>query len=302
LIANVQTGNDEGVGALEYSRGRYDWVLARDIPGAREFGRFMQNFRKTPYYIPRVVSTNDLLKSQIRGGLTAPAFVLCDGQTKGRGTNERVWLDRFGQDVLFSVAIDVSGHPRRNVLPLLTGAAIAGNLCALTGLAIGIKWPNDLVIGRRKLGGILIEVIKSEIAVVGIGINVRSRIADFPGNLMPHVTSILEELPGTVAPDALCWKGLLDRLPILIAAAGGALRALIARTPAQIAELTAMLQTYDRTPGTQRLFRDDDGALASVECRSVDYETGELTVRLPNGSLKQVASATSLIPPGEDSD
>ena len=296
----MDTVDDSSIGILEYSRIRINHFLKGSAPGAAEFTRLIEGIGDTPYYVPRVVSTNDLLKSQIRNVITSPRFVVSDGQTRGKGTGDRIWVDRYGQDVIFSFAVDIAEHPRRNLLSLLAGAAAAENISSLTGVDILIKWPNDLVVGRRKLGGILIEVVRSSVAIVGVGINIRSRFTDFPEDLKSSATSLIEEMPGTVAPNNLCWNGLLDRLPILIAAAGGAFLAAATREHAVIDKLVGILSRRDRTPGTLKHRKESDGSMSTVECRGIDLDTGELIVRESDGSLIRISSAADLVAPGSN--
>jgi BirA family biotin operon repressor/biotin-[acetyl-CoA-carboxylase] ligase len=91
---------------------------------------------------------------------------------------------------------------------MVAALAVASAIEKVTGLRPGIKWPNDVLINRRKVCGILIETKvgrgSSNYAVVGIGINVNLRLADYP-DIAPLATSLSDELGGAVSRlDLLC--------------------------------------------------------------------------------------------------
>ena len=109
-------------------------------------------------------------------------------QTKGRGRQGRKWTNRLGECLMFSFGW-VFDKPQHELGSLAPAVALAcRRALATSGLEIQIKWPNDLVAGRDKLGGILIETVRNEgktAAVIGIGIN----FVPVPYNhLRPHET------------------------------------------------------------------------------------------------------------------
>ena len=118
--------------------------------------------------IERCSSTNDLaLKA------AAPALIAAEEQTAGRGRRGRRWHSAPGAGITFSLSRKVS-RPIRELpaLSLVAGVAVARALRAL-GTDVRVKWPNDLLVGGAKLGGILVETRSSGHAVIGIGINCR---------------------------------------------------------------------------------------------------------------------------------
>ncbi|MCD6118505.1 biotin--[acetyl-CoA-carboxylase] ligase [bacterium] len=284
-------------GDLEYSLGRISALLESATPGGDYFSKFLDHLRSTPFYVTTVTSTNSVLKSRVRSGVAGEMFLVCDSQTEGRGTYNREWLDRFGKDVLFSIALDISAFPRLEIFSLLIGAAVARNIECLTGIKVNVKWPNDLVVEKRKLGGILVEIVAGKSAIIGIGINARSRIMDFPEELREHVTSIIEELPGSVEPEHLHWKGRMDRLPILVAAAGGVIEAASVRDDSSLIALIEEFKKRDKTRGTLRHIEVKGGEPVLAECKSVDLDTGELVVRMPDGEIRRIKSANDLLSP-----
>jgi BirA family transcriptional regulator, biotin operon repressor / biotin---[acetyl-CoA-carboxylase] ligase len=101
--------------------------------------------------------------------------LVAEAQTAGRGRAGRTWLSRPGASLTFSVLLRPSSVPpsARGWLPLLTGVAVAAGVRSAAGVAATLKWPNDVLVGGRKLAGILAEQSPDGHAVViGVGLNV----------------------------------------------------------------------------------------------------------------------------------
>jgi BirA family biotin operon repressor/biotin-[acetyl-CoA-carboxylase] ligase len=150
--------------------------------------------RKIIYY-PSLLSTNDVAKSQAQKGAREGTVVLAEEQTAGKGRIKRVWLSPKG-----SVALSIILRPGPDELPsLIMVASLATVHCLekVSGLKAQIKWPNDVMIGDKKVCGILIESdVKGKAvnyAIIGIGINVNIKLADFP-EIAATATSLSQEL------------------------------------------------------------------------------------------------------------
>jgi BirA family transcriptional regulator, biotin operon repressor / biotin---[acetyl-CoA-carboxylase] ligase len=119
-------------------------------------------------------STNADLRERLPG-LARPVLRVAEYQTAGRGRAGRSWVDARGDNLSFSLAWRFAGEvPQLSGLSLAAGVLIAETLRA-SGWEAGLKWPNDLLLGGRKLGGILVETVSARPgtwAVIGIGINV----------------------------------------------------------------------------------------------------------------------------------
>lgn len=137
--------------------------------------------------LDEVDSTNTYLK---RGDFPDGTAVIALRQTAGKGRTGRVWTDAEpGQALFLSVLFHSMKAEDMGFLPLLCGLAAANTL----GKGAAIKWPNDLLIGEKKVCGILCEsrIIGSEIsAVCGIGLNLSQTQEYFTENGLPHGTSL----------------------------------------------------------------------------------------------------------------
>jgi len=143
-----------------------------------------------------VESTNDLAMSLATKREITPGTVLvADQQTRGKGRLGRIWESPAGANIYMSLIIRPELEPKDTTM-LTVLAAVAGVLALKRSCSIpvSIKWPNDLVISNKKLGGILTEVRADpdsvSLAVVGIGINVNMDKRDLPAVIRDIATSV----------------------------------------------------------------------------------------------------------------
>jgi BirA family biotin operon repressor/biotin-[acetyl-CoA-carboxylase] ligase len=136
--------------------------------------------------IDAVDSTNALAMAAARAGAAAGALFIAEEQTKGRGRKDRQWHSVKGKSLTASI--------------LLRGAPVGEGITAVFGLAVvralgrsvhgmALKWPNDIYVGGKKLGGILAES-RGDAIVIGFGINVNEEAADFPAALADTAVSL----------------------------------------------------------------------------------------------------------------
>jgi BirA family biotin operon repressor/biotin-[acetyl-CoA-carboxylase] ligase len=159
--------------------------LAREAVVPRLRGRFGRDYT----YLETTASTQLLLPPDAAEG----AVVVADEQTAGRGRLGRPWLAPAGTSLLCSIQLRPTVPAER--LPELTG--IAARACieaiaALTGLEPEPKFPNDLLLGGRKVGGVLAEAREGRV-VLGIGINVNVPETELPTEVDRPATSLLVE-------------------------------------------------------------------------------------------------------------
>ncbi len=145
--------------------------------------------------LAQTTSTNDEAKAAARLGAPHGATWVAESQTGGRGRLGRAWVSPPGESLLFSVLLRVTCPPSRlPPLALVAGLATRDAVAAALGGAATpqLKWPNDVVVGKRKLAGVLVESILSgsrvDAVIVGIGINVRTRA--FPAEIAERATSL----------------------------------------------------------------------------------------------------------------
>ena len=132
----------------------------------------------------RCESTNSLVLAAAGAGAAEGLLVLADEQSAGRGRHGRSWSAPAGSSLLLSLLVRPVVPPASlSLLPLLTGLVLAKTMARhLPDVDVGLKWPNDLLVGGRKAAGILVEGAAGA-AVVGVGINVDWRGVDRPAEL-----------------------------------------------------------------------------------------------------------------------
>jgi BirA family transcriptional regulator, biotin operon repressor / biotin---[acetyl-CoA-carboxylase] ligase len=158
-------------------------------------------------------STNDLAATAAREGAPHGATWVAEQQTRGRGRRGHSWFSPAGEGLLFSVLLRVPCAPARiPPIALVAGLAVRDAVAAASGASVAvdsrqrieIKWPNDVLVGGRKLAGVLVEAVtmgsRVEAVVVGIGINVHTRA--FPDEIAGIAASVaLVSSPSSPPPD-----------------------------------------------------------------------------------------------------
>ena len=149
---------------------------------------------------PHLDSTNRLARELVLDGCAIGTVVLAESQFSGRGQYGRVFSSPVGGlyfTLILAPDLPVSSLP---LVTLATGLACRETLQSVTGLTSLIKWPNDLYLDGRKVAGILCESVvppgdgPAPRVLVGVGVNVNSRIQDFPAEVQSIVTTVYEHL------------------------------------------------------------------------------------------------------------
>lgn len=212
-------------------------------------------------------STNDAA-----GSLPAWSAVRADRQTAGRGRHGRAWVSDAGGVWLSAVVPTGSWEEGWAALPLAAGWAVCQALEALGVPRLRLRWPNDVLIGPRKLAGLLAEQTRPGLAVVGVGINGTNRPEEGEAALAGQVTRLADWLE-FVPPPREVAAGVLERLreAVLRMHAGG---------------FSAMLPRVNALWGPARRVRVEvdsgevEGCFDGVDVR------GGLCLRLPDGSRR----------------
>lgn len=134
-----------------------------------------------------VTSTN-----LVAAKLPAWHAVRADTQTAGRGRFQRAWISDAG-GLWLSAVLPLSPRWGR-ILPLMTGMAVCQVLSGIGVAALRLRWPNDILIGKRKLAGLLIDQFTTGLAVAGIGVNVFNQPERIDGQLKGETTRLADEI------------------------------------------------------------------------------------------------------------
>jgi len=249
----------------------------------QEIRRYLQRTEtvgSTILYFDTIDSTNTCLKAQALRGAADGTVVIAGHQTAGRGRMTRSFESPEGKGLYLSVLLRPHLPPER-LLPLTAMAAVA--VCdaveQVCGVRPGVKWPNDLVLGGKKLCGILTELVldgTQPCVVLGVGVNVSQTAADFSPEVAELATSLAVQVGREVARAELAAAliGALDRL----------------YTAVKEDDLTPWLAAYRRdcvNLGKQVQLIAPDGTRELAAALDVD-ETFGLTVRTLTGERKTV--------------
>lgn len=130
------------------------------------------------FHYKKVTSTNDVAKQHVRCGETIPFFVIADAQTNGRGRRGNVWnSDNNGN--LYATYVCLVGYEKIANIAILS-QCVAIKICDVMfqqlNINTNVKWPNDIFINNKKVGGILLETIirdnKNIVCMIGVGMNI----------------------------------------------------------------------------------------------------------------------------------
>jgi len=190
-------------------------------------------------------STNADVAELARSGSAAGLVVVAEHQTSGRGRLDRVWSAPPRSGLTFSMLLrpgdvtpDVMPHLRAGLpplvatavpparwplLPLIVGVGVATALAAVADVAVGLKWPNDVMIGDRKVAGILAEQVEAvgssgAAVVAGVGLNVTLRESELPvptaislalaGASCTDRDTVLKAVLRAIGDEYLAWRAV----------------------------------------------------------------------------------------------
>ena len=187
--------------------------LPQDLAEALQAaGERLSPFGRRILFFDSIDSTNNVALAAAADGML-DMVVIADAQTAGRGRYGRTWHSPAGSGLYVSVVLGMpaEGGDASRVTSLLTLAAGVGLAEAIERvgvLRVSIKWPNDLIVSGRKVGGILAErTAQPSSIILGFGLNVRA--IEFPPALMDRATTLEVELGHTVDRAVLCAASLV---------------------------------------------------------------------------------------------
>ena len=254
--------------------------LSAQLIDAALRGRFGKDVR----FFEDIESTNTEALDWAASGAAEGSVVVADHQTGGRGRWGRSWFSAPGKLLQFSLVLRPTLDPTK--LGLLTtgiGVATARAIRDLTGLAVQIKWPNDVVVDGRKLAGMLVESTMTDEAIdgaiCGIGINVHLTSDDVPDDLKDIATSIAIEMDragtGTAPPRAQLLARVLEEIERLYPAMTGDSGLLLT----QATEMSSVI-------GRNVTVRSADGSSIAGMARGFDAD-GALQLEV-DGALRSI--------------
>ncbi len=252
-----------------------DWTLAMDIRSLTEHtvaqAARAAGITVPPRYVDVTGSTNSDLLALAGQGAPEWTVLVAGQQEAGRGRLGRTWESNPGQSLLVSVLLRPDVPAEQAPLLSLAAGVSMGRACdAASGVTVRCKWPNDLVVGERKLGGILAEAGFTggtvDHVVIGIGVNVRQHRDDLPEEIRKTATSVVIE------------GGLPDRMTLL-AEYLRELRARAERPEDALTEYRALCESLGRR------VRAAVASGQSIEGTAVDIgPSGELLIETAEGT------------------
>lgn len=172
------------------------------------------------HVLGEVASTNREALACVQSGERSGTVIVAESQTAGRGRRGRSWHSPAAGNLYCSI-IFAPPSPAQGVtpilpwIPLVAGVAAVTAIRELTGLHAALKWPNDLLLHKKKCGGILCESTQQDhgqvFTIIGVGLNANSDPASFPEDLSATSTSLRAE-SGLLIDRASLLARLLDRL------------------------------------------------------------------------------------------
>lgn len=228
-------------------------------------------------YYRTLPSTMDFAKKLAQEGIGEGVVVLCDEQTEGRGRQGRKWFASPDSSILMSVVL----RPTPGQLPqinMLGSLSIVHTIEKVAGIKSSVKWPNDVLIGQRKVAGILMEnVFEGEAlqaAIVGVGINVSLDVSAYP-EIAPIATSLWAEARRDFNRDDIL-RTLLEEMDTLYQA--------IKRDEDVYHRWLPHVETVGKTVSIKSGKSVEEGLAESIN------PDGSITLRRADGSLVTIAT------------
>ncbi len=184
------------------------------MTGARPMKGAVAMLGHPHYHFDRLASTNDEAKRLAAGGAPEGTLVTAGFQTHGRGRNDRSWESEEGRNFLGSYILYPPAPPAEwGALSLLAGVAVRDAIAKLADRSASIKWPNDVLVGGKKIAGVLIEstiMQERSLVVVGIGLNVNQMEFEGTYRLPPTSLALVSGRPSDLEDVEEELSGSLD--------------------------------------------------------------------------------------------
>ncbi|MFX0207534.1 MAG: biotin--[acetyl-CoA-carboxylase] ligase [Candidatus Hodarchaeota archaeon] len=257
-------------------------------PHTLDLGMKSELYKKIIHY-SEVKSTNDIAMDLAEQGVEEGTVVVADTQTEGRGRAGRTWSSPVG-GLWFTIILRPDIEPvYAHQITFAASIAVTTAIGNLRGLQAQIKWPNDILIKEKKVGGILLEIATSgstvEYLVVGIGLNLTVDPHHFPPEVSNIATSIASNLrPGTKISRDEILRSILREFEVYY----------------QLLKQKGFRHIIQKWKGMSNIvgreIRVDDPPNEPMEGKVVDIDTtGALLIRTSKNAVLRVVSGTVTI-------
>jgi len=227
-------------------------------------------------HVGQVTSTQDTARAHAESGAGVGTVIVADTQSEGRGRQGRGWDSPPGG--LYMTAL-LEASPHANLMPLVVGVAVAETMRDGFGVDAVLKWPNDVLIGGRKVGGGLVDADWSgderSVILLGVGVNLNNAIPES----LEGATSLSEEAGEEIDVDAFL-ESLLERL------AG-----ILPTLEDDPGEALARWEGLSETLGRRIIIKDSSGDVFEGVAESIDgdgalvLDCGGRSVRVLSGTV-----------------
>ncbi len=287
---HIQTLRTRGYKIESYTKKGYRLLESPDLLSPLE----MENLLTTHYmgrsyrYVERIDSTNILAKKIAQEGAKEGTVVVAEEQTGGKGRINRGWSSPYGKGIWFSVILKPPFPPyEAPKCTLMAAVALVKAFRAVGMDTAGIKWPNDILVGSKKLVGILTEMQASMEAihyiVIGMGINVSVTQDDLPEAVKDIATSF--KMEGVEVSRRQLFATILDYLEKQYE------KVLDEGFESTLAEWRELSVTLGKEVQVKELDHTYTGFAEDID------KDGSLLVRLPNGDISRVIAGDVSIRP-----
>ncbi len=239
-------------------------LRVRDVEEGLEAKRVGTRF----YYFPTLDSTNDHARRLAEKGEPQGTVVIAEQQTRGRGRLGRRWVSPAYANLYCSFILRPTLAPIHTPqITLAAAVALTDAIAGFSPVAPTIKWPNDILAGKKKLAGVLTEAISNskeiECVILGIGVNVNFSAASMPADIRERATSLSELAGAMVSREAFLLRLIqdLDRCYGILEESGFASLAPRWRARFGLRGRRVRVEMTERTVTGRALDIDADGAL-----------------------------------------
>jgi len=239
------------------------------------------DFIRNVLFYEKTDSTNHAAKERAETGEDGPLLIVADEQTSGRGRRGRNWLSPPGTGIWMTLMLRPDILPEKvSMLTLVTAIAVSYGIRNETGLETGIKWPNDIVCGGKKVCGILTEMSTDPdgVCFVVIGTGINANMDSFPEEIRQKASSLRMETGKTVCRAKIIgavMKAFSEIYPVFVRAQS-------------LKNLKIEYERHLLNIGKEVLVLDPAGEYRGI-AEGISEE-GELLVRMPDQTLRFVRS------------